>query len=122
MKEVKFRIWCPLMEKMLDWENVKPLNIELVVTTSIVNIPMQYTGLKDKDGVEIYDGDIIDVTEKYDDFEVYATVAWDDDEAQWCYQKDEHSDNETGGLYDILDKNRTRVIGNIYQNSKLLGY
>lgn len=65
-------------------------------------ILMQYTGLKDKNGVEIYEGDIL----KGGIYKVYVV--------EWDYG------NTTFGLNEYSVRKAFEVIGNIYENKDLL--
>jgi uncharacterized phage protein (TIGR01671 family) len=79
---------------------------------------MQFTGLRDKDGKEIYEGDIIDITGRMDDYQIIASVVWNDDELYWGYEKRDFPDIEVGNLADLFDSH-TEIIGNIYENGEL---
>lgn len=73
----------------------------------------QYTGLKDKNGKEIYEGDIV-VNTYYDDGEMYK-VLWVDDSV--AFGMESLDDME---LYK-LPLESLEVIGNIHENAELLG-
>jgi uncharacterized phage protein (TIGR01671 family) len=71
---------------------------------------MQYTGLKDKNGVEIFEGDIL---------EQAGIVSWNDVEVRWsCI---DISLNDRREWHDMLYLTTPlEVIGNIYENPELL--
>ncbi len=107
-KEIKFRVWDKQDKVMYEpvsivnkWINGEEQNYEL----------MQYTGLNDKNGKEIYEGDILEEGEGY-----YFEVVW---EKQWAKFKLQWKNK----AYQYPEWNRginMQVIGNIYDNPELL--
>jgi len=113
MRKIKFRAWIPCGEweepdeeqqkyEMcydLAFEEFEPVNDQLA---SVENL-MQYTGLKDKNGKEIYEGDIVSSKKMFG-------------EVVWSY-------NASWGIYGKLIKHdweNCKVIGNVYENPELL--
>lgn len=97
------------------WAHFEPYHKDILL--------MQYTGLKDKNGKEIYEGDIVIVTcYSYEQIESESTGEVVYSEALACFAL---SDGENGfaTLSDLQGPFRTEyeVIGNIYDNPDLLG-
>lgn len=78
-------------------------------------IPMQCTGLKDKNGKLIYEGDICHNV-KTDEI---VTIGWHGTMAGYVWSKPKYSHIfDFGALFRAYDK--LEIIGNIYENADLL--
>ncbi len=115
MREIKFRVWTTT--EMQEVYNTEYKNGVLYANNYPINDVtfyklMQYTGLKDKNGKEIYEGDIIE------------TKNWGNYRILW---QDGHSGFRKMGTKSVSSSSFTHsialsslVIGNIYQNPELL--
>ncbi|QDS35855.1 YopX family protein [Brevibacillus brevis] len=104
-REIKFRAWDRKQSKMVDMNHLRhhASGFRLLDEDREYEF-MQYTGLCDKNGKEIYEGDIL----FWDGgFKVYTTVRF----------KDGMFLAGDMPLYDCVDE---EVIGNIYENPELL--
>lgn len=105
MREIKFRWWNGV--KMIEGKN-------LCVLAKNLKSPehMQLTGLNDKNGAPIYEGDIIRLFELCDDV---ASVEWDSDCAAYVINKVKEFAGEP-----LFEFPEAEVIGNIHMNPELL--
>ncbi|GGE47948.1 hypothetical protein GCM10011391_28400 [Pullulanibacillus camelliae] len=76
---------------------------------------MQYTGLKDKNDKEIYEGDIV-VLYNTQEGNVSGRVYWDELLGRYLVFRDE---DKLYDLYEFLSE-EMNIIGNIYENPELL--
>lgn len=130
MREIKFRVWY---NSWMDYSGNVSFYNGKIGTFNVVNdfeenepchIVMQYTGLKDKNGKEIYEGDVVQFMCVDESFEKNIVV---------CGEHSAFDDRyvfEVGYYLESIDKkvqyplgytNELEVIGNIYENPELIG-
>lgn len=112
MREIKFRAWDTSFKKMQYFNQENP------ITFPVMNLAcqlMQYTGLKDKNGKKIYEGDIV----KYDKHTILQ-IEWLDGEACFHYKYLKSRPNVVEDIRMYRSDEEWKVIGNIYENPELL--
>jgi uncharacterized phage protein (TIGR01671 family) len=131
MRELKFRAWCKeyglpgFMIIPNDFSNDEFITfdgnpIEVVAqegwfeTNGLKYELMQYTGLKDKNGKEIYEGDIV-IGESYGDYPLI--IKWDYERTGFYCHDPIGDDDDHLNMFEM----RTgEVIGNIYETPELI--
>ena len=127
VREIKFRMWNPETKVMVDLKKITPLavhpdllkeNLDGLFIPFKENYPlMQFTGLHDKSGKEIYEGDIL-----------YHEILSNDEPAQAGkyglrgaveYLVNRFIVRWNDGTASLVD-NLNEVIGNIWENPEFL--
>lgn len=102
MRELKFRVYDPEQKEMRYWGFIDGAFISPPLDSGALSWPsMQFTGLLDKNGKEIYEGDIV----KHSYRSILTVVEWVDKKAQFSI----------GGYFN----ESIEVIGNVHEHPHL---
>lgn len=123
MREIKFRAWDKEEKEMVSWKtlidycDLDYLFGNINETPKRVTIPdfdvMQYTGLKDKNGIEIFEGDVL--TSNVQPCKMVNPI-----KDGYGVVRFENGMFKLGAISLVTFISKMEVIGNIYENPELL--
>ena len=113
MRDIKFRVWDKWNKKIVYFNVSNPAIADIECLSIFKNIEkQQYTGLKDKNDVEIYEGDIL----KVHSYTVTGLGKVGFNKGSFVFNKFEYPTSQVLHSFSEIE-----VIGNIYEHPHLLG-
>lgn len=104
-RPIKFRLWDS--GEMIDWDQIKSRGYYVSSISAYGDDVMQFTGMLDKNGVEVYEGDVMKMYKHSDGSPCVVTFE------DGCYNCFPFGTLDSAVKYGI-------VIGNIHENPELL--
>lgn len=116
-REIKFRAWSEHQYKMINFNDLVDQewnfqDIDRINYGGSFSKLMQYTGRKDKNGKEIYEGDVI---EKH--FEKYEVLFHN---CEWVFTKLNDYYKEQFYKLNFFDNENFEIVGNIFENPEFI--
>jgi uncharacterized phage protein (TIGR01671 family) len=122
MKEIKFKAWDKEFKQIVDITGINWMNGTCQLTRQASDeywhkiedfILMEYTGLKDKNGVEIYKGYIVTTNTGKN-----MVIGWSDRFASFVIEREDWVFQHYFG--ESMESEDCEIVGDIYQNPELL--
>jgi len=132
MDRFKFRVWYKgeqcVDHKRPDYAMIDTKTGECVYWNGFANciLHMEYviieqcTGLKDRNGQLIYEGDVLEFQEDYGEDGIIVQVVWCGDDKYPAFDVSPNDCPDINGLSRMIGTGVVTVIGNIHENQDLL--
>lgn len=142
MKEIKFRAWNRVHQFMMEWDDFLDYEADQMAIVGndyrIFNDDefelLQYTGFKDRNGKEVYEGDLIKVRMFFHNLVTWNCDIRNESDEGFAYYKVIFDERQLSFICELVSftkfkpKNKFTTlhlgkmsIGNIYENPELLG-
>jgi len=124
MRPIKFRAWNKETKTMIDLKKVTPLACDIAGLFLPLDAQelelMQFAGLHDKNGKEIYEGDVVNA-KRFCDWH-RGEIQWSERHGMW-YIKCHWDNNPTNDYYSLRTEEikEIEIIGNRWENPELIG-
>lgn len=116
MRTIKFRAWDKENKRMIDSSSSQ----SVFFPADGLGLPqyelMQFTGLLDQEGEEVYEGDVVEGNPIGSNGTIIGKVVWLND--GWFVSDETDRDNEKRLHYDFFG--RIKKLGNVHENPELL--
>ena len=124
-REIKFRAWNKILKEMLESIQLADKFQEYLEEPWELN---QYVGIKDKNGREIFESDILQLDGGAEPINIEVVFSDGAFRAKVPWLKNNHPQLLAYTIFEDLEEGKTfkdcvvvKIIGNIYENPELLG-